>query len=123
MLTGFKHFPSILALDGHGGYDDLYQRPLVLSLTVSNGTASMIKFPWITGKKKSAESDKAPAPSPTPSPAPEDKPGQETPEHRELVRQALQTRRSKAHVFDNLSREERERLHVIALKTLMPDNK
>jgi hypothetical protein len=79
----------------------------------------MIKFPWMTGKKKSAKSGRVPAPSPPPG----DKPGQETPEHRELVRQALKTRRSKAHVFDNLSREERERLYVIALKTLMPDDK
>lgn len=79
----------------------------------------MIKFPWIMGKKSAPIASKAPAPSLPP----ENKPGQETPEHRELVRQALETRRSKAHVFDNLSREERERLYVIALKTLMPDDK
>lgn len=79
----------------------------------------MIKFPWITGKKSAPVAGKAPAPSPPP----EDTPGQETPEHRDLVRQALETRRSKAHVFENLSREERERLYVIALKTLMPDDK
>jgi hypothetical protein len=74
----------------------------------------MIKFPWFTGKKNAPVAGKAPAPSPPP----ENKPGQETPEHRDLVRQALETRRAKAHVFDNLSREERERLYVIALKTL-----
>ena len=79
----------------------------------------MIKFPWITGKKNAPVDGKAPAPSQPP----EDKPGQETPEHRDLVRQAMQTRRAKAHVFDNLSKEERERLYVIALKTLMPDDK
>ena len=79
----------------------------------------MIKLPWITGKKNSPKSGKGP----TPSLPPGDKPGQETPDHRELVRQAMETRRSKAHVFDNLSREERERLYVIALKTLMPDDK
>ena len=79
----------------------------------------MINWPWIKGKKEKPEADKAPAPSPPP----DDKPGQGTPEHMELVRQALETRRSKAHVFDNLSREERERLYVIALKTLMPGDK
>ena len=71
------------------------------------------------GKKEGPTADKAP----TPSLPPEDKPGQATPERRELIRQALETRRSKAHVFDDLSREEREKLYVLALKTLTPDDK
>lgn len=79
----------------------------------------MIKFPRIMGKRKGPKADKAP----TPSLPPEDKPGQATPERRELIRRALETRRSKAHVFDGLSREEREKLYTVALKTLMPGDK
>ena len=59
----------------------------------------MIKFPWFTGKKSAPVAGKAPAPSPPP----ENTPGQETLEHRDLVRQALETRRAKAHVFDRRS--------------------
>ena len=79
----------------------------------------MIKLPWITGKKKNQAAGKAPVPSPLP----EDMPGDATPERQELIRQALATHRTKADVFDNLSKEEREKLYVIALKTLMPDEK
>ena len=77
----------------------------------------MIKFPWIMGKRKKPKADK------TPSLPPEDKPGQDSPERRELIRQALETRNSKAHVLDGLSKEERDKLYVVALKTLMPDDK
>ncbi len=79
----------------------------------------MIKLPRIMGKGKKPKADKAP----TPFLPPEDKPRQASPERRELIRQALKTRRSKAHVLDDLSREEREKLYVVALKTLMPDDK
>ncbi len=37
----------------------------------------------------------------------------------ELIRQALVVRRTKAKVLDNLSREEKERLYVVAMKTLV----
>ncbi len=79
----------------------------------------MIKLLRFMGMGKKPKADKAPAPSLLP----EDEPGQATPERRELIRQALETRRSKAHVLDGLSREERDRLYVVALKTLIPDDK
>ena len=79
----------------------------------------MIKLLRFMGMGKKPKADKAP----TPSLPPEDKPGQASPERRELIRQALETRRSKAHVFDDLSREERDRLYVVALKTHMPNDK
>ena len=79
----------------------------------------MFKFPRIMGKRKKPKKEKAPIPS-QPS---GDKSGQDTPERRELIRQALETRHSKLHVFDSLSKEEREKLYVMALKTLIPDDK
>ena len=41
-----------------------------------------------------------------------------TPDRQALIRQALDLQRSKAHVLDDLSREEREKLYVVALKSL-----
>ncbi len=79
----------------------------------------MIKLPRFMRMGKKPKADKAS----TPSLPPEDKPGQAAPERRELIRQALETRRSKVNVLDGLSREERDRLYVMALKTLMPDDK
>ena len=44
-----------------------------------------------------------------------------TPERQALIQQALDLQRSKAHVLKDLSTEEREKLYVIALKTLEGD--
>ena len=79
----------------------------------------MFKFPRIMGKRKKPKAEKTLIPSQPFG----DKPGQATPERRELIRQALETRHSKAHVFDGLSKKEREMLYVMALKTLIPDDK
>jgi len=44
-----------------------------------------------------------------------------TPERQVLIAQALDVQRAKAHVFDGLTQEEREKLYVVALKSLNPD--
>jgi len=44
-----------------------------------------------------------------------------TPERQALIAQALNVQRAKAHVFDGLTQEEREKLYVVALKSLNPD--
>ena len=44
-----------------------------------------------------------------------------TPERQVLIAQALNVQRAKAHVFDGLTQEEREKLYVVALKSLSPD--
>lgn len=41
-----------------------------------------------------------------------------TPDRQALIQQALDLQRSKAHVLDGLSQEEREKLYVVALKSL-----
>lgn len=41
------------------------------------------------------------------------------PERQELLRQALRVQRAKQEVFRDLSQEERERLYVVAMKTLV----
>ena len=44
-----------------------------------------------------------------------------TPERQALINEALNVQRSKAHVFDDLTQEQREKLYVVALKSLKPD--
>jgi hypothetical protein len=44
-----------------------------------------------------------------------------TPERQALINQALNVQRAKAHVFDDLTQEQREKLYVVALKSLNPD--
>ncbi len=41
-----------------------------------------------------------------------------TPERQALIQQAMDMHRSKAHVLDDISPEEREKLYVVALKSL-----
>ena len=44
-----------------------------------------------------------------------------TPDRQALIAQALNVQRAKAHVFDDLTPEQREKLYVVALKSLNPD--
>ncbi|OHC78831.1 MAG: hypothetical protein A3B62_05010 [Rhodospirillales bacterium RIFCSPLOWO2_01_FULL_65_14] len=44
-----------------------------------------------------------------------------TPERQALINQALNVQREKMHVFDGLTQEQREKLYVVALKSLKPD--
>jgi len=44
-----------------------------------------------------------------------------SPERQALIAQALSVQRDKAHVFDGLTQEQREKLYVVALKSLNPD--
>ncbi len=44
-----------------------------------------------------------------------------TPDRQALIQQALDLQRSKAHVLDDLSQEEREKLYVVALKSLQAE--
>lgn len=44
-----------------------------------------------------------------------------TPERQALIAQALNVQRAKAHVFDGLTQEQRDKLYVVALKSLKPD--
>jgi len=44
-----------------------------------------------------------------------------TPERQALIAQALNVQRAKAHVFDGLTQEQREKLYVVALKSLNPN--
>jgi hypothetical protein len=44
-----------------------------------------------------------------------------TPARQALINQALEVQRSKANVFDGLTQEQREKLYVVALKSLNPD--
>ena len=41
-----------------------------------------------------------------------------TPDRQALIQQALDLQRTKAHVLDDLSQEDREKLYVVALKSL-----
>ncbi len=44
-----------------------------------------------------------------------------TTERQALIQQALNMQRSKEHLLDGLSQEQREKLYVVALKSLKPD--
>jgi hypothetical protein len=44
-----------------------------------------------------------------------------TPERQALINQALSVQRAKANVFEGLTQEQREKLYVVALKSLKPD--
>ncbi len=44
-----------------------------------------------------------------------------TTERQALIQQALNVQRSKEHLLDGLSQEQREKLYVVALKSLKPD--
>ncbi len=44
-----------------------------------------------------------------------------TPDRQALIQQALDLQRSKAHVLDDLSQEQREKLYVVALKSLQAE--
>ncbi len=44
-----------------------------------------------------------------------------TPERQVLIQQAMATHRSKAHILDDLSQEDREKLYVVAMKTLQEE--
>jgi hypothetical protein len=45
-----------------------------------------------------------------------------TPERQEILRQALAVQRAQSGIFDNLEEEDKEKLHAIAVKLLLPDN-
>jgi hypothetical protein len=44
-----------------------------------------------------------------------------SPERQALIEQAMSVQRSKAHLLEGLSQEQREKLYVVALKSLKPD--
>ena len=44
-----------------------------------------------------------------------------TPERQVLIQQAMAMHRSKAHILDDLSQEDREKLYVVALKTIQEE--
>lgn len=44
-----------------------------------------------------------------------------SPERQKLIAEAMSVQRSKEHLLDNLSQEQREKLYVVALKSLKPD--
>lgn len=73
------------------------------------------KKPRKAKSKKSGSKTKAPAVKPAQAPA--RRPS--TPEREALIQQALSVQRKQQKVFANLSREEREKLYVMAMKTLV----
>lgn len=44
-----------------------------------------------------------------------------TPERQVLIQQAMAMHRSKAHILDDLSQEDREKLYVVAMKTIQEE--